>query len=67
MKVNFDDYGRAIVNGEKMDWKSNSDAINYALKNGHDGIDFIDGSFTDEPSIVFLKGNKVKIVDQGLD
>lgn len=49
-----------VVNGKEMDWNQNIDAIKFALNNGHDAIHWVDGSFTDPPSLTTFNANQLK-------
>lgn len=61
--IRFNQSGKPTVDGEVMEFDDNLDAIKYAKKNGFDAIDWPDGSFTDEPSVVVFKGSAAELID----
>lgn len=59
MKVNFVD-DELFINGTKTKGiDNNSDVIELAKANGFDSVEWIDGSFTDEPSITIFDPNRL--------
>lgn len=48
----------------KLNAKSNSDVIDYALKNGYDAIDWSNGSFTDDPSVTVFDSDNTFLLDK---
>lgn len=61
--VRFNQNGKPTVDGQVMEFDDNFDAIKYAKKNGFDAIDWPDGSFTDEPSVVVFRGSAAELID----
>lgn len=67
LTVEFDEYGKPMVGGKRVDFESNSDVLNYAMKNGYDSIHWPDGSFTDEPAMTIFKPNQIRDIDATFD
>ena len=66
LTVNFDEHGRAVVDGRVMGWSRNSDATQYAKANGYDAVHWVDGSFTDDPAAVVFGNHQIRILDQDI-
>lgn len=55
MIVEFNENGNPVVNGiVYKDIKTNSEIIDKAMSEGYDSIDWVHGSFTDEPSLTIF-------------
>ena len=61
MVVRANEQGKMVVDGVEKEWNNNTDAIEYALQHGYDAIDWVDGSFTDEPSITVFDPYQIEI------
>ena len=59
--VNVDDTGRVYAPGVSEKFENNSDVIDYALKHGHDAIEWVNGSFTDAPSTTVFSPDQIDI------
>lgn len=64
LTVHFDGNGRPVVNGEIMPFEDNADVVKYAKEQGHDSIDWANGSFTDDPSTTVFHPHQIEIVPE---
>lgn len=61
MVVRANEQGKMVVDGVEKEWNNNTDAIEYALQHGYDAVDWVDGSFTDAPSITVFDPYQIEI------
>jgi hypothetical protein len=62
--VNFNDDMQPIVNGKPLNIDNNVDIVNYAIKNGYDGVHFPDGNFSEaDEAIVAFHPHQTKILE----
>lgn len=61
MVVRANEQGKMVVDGVEKEWNNNTDAIEYALQHGYDAIDWVDGSFTDAPSVTVFDPYQIEI------
>lgn len=66
LEVRMDfDKNAFIVDGKlRPDWTSNNDVLRYAQGRGHDAVHWLDGSFSDPPSLTVFDGSKLKYLGE---
>lgn len=63
LEVRFNGAGKPTINGLPVDFEDNAGVLRYAKQKGFDSVNFPDGSFTDDPSFVVLRGDQARFID----
>lgn len=64
VRMDFDK-GAFLVDGQlRPEWTSNNDVLKYAQGRGHDAVHWVDGSFSDPPSLTVFDGNKLRYLGE---